>query len=201
MRMHKKVGFRFVVNMSACTVSDTERYIPLNEIFAMDLTILDSLNNFKMWESVVGAANELQKIIFVVRGSGEHDITGYGGNLVRFTASWADVMSALQDKSGVCCFTAASTDVDDFEVTHVVVPVCQKTFMYGGGDTQQTEQIECPYCTLSPFEVNEALRSEDERSTYYYITLEEADLLPWNQQNSDEYSTGSEDLDNNSPFR
>jgi hypothetical protein len=126
--MHKKFGCRFVVQKEIplslrFVVEDDKEYVRLTDGFALETLKLDECN-FKTWESVVGAANVVAKVIFVIRGA--NSITGYGGPSVMFKASWKQAMDALDDETGVCFFAGASTtDEHDFEITHVVAPFWQ----------------------------------------------------------------------------
>ena len=201
--MHQKFRLSFVVhNNEVANIDDDagtkDNYSKLDDKLSIDWRKFDAFASqggtllsvserpfngltFRRHDAVV-SANVLQKVVFVVRD--EDDITGYGGPLVTFTASWDDVMRALHDGSGVCCFTATSTELDDFEVTHVVVSLCNvsddtSTRLVRQRYTGSTNHSECPRCTQPTSEPSDALARADEplRWSYLPLTLDDVDLL------------------------
>jgi len=118
-RMHKQFELRFVHDIDKDVPPDDVNVMLTDEL-QLDMHELTNLK-FEEWETAVALANKMKKRIFVVRGRGS--VVGYGGPAVRARAKWDEVVTALRDKSGVCCFTAATSNDDSFDITHVAVPL------------------------------------------------------------------------------
>jgi len=119
--IHENFNSRFVDEVNASnTFKDSDEAVLLSETPQLSMTDLN-LQKLVTWETAYALSNVLQKRIFVVRGL--DNIRAYGSPGVISNVEWENVVDALGDSTGVCCFTPATSDNDNFDVTHVAVPL------------------------------------------------------------------------------
>lgn len=134
--MHARRPLRFVYDINQTLVPKRPQDVELSPNLRLDMRTLYCDTKLGAWETAYALSHVLEKRIFVVRGL--DNITGYGGTSVVSKAEWTDVVDALRLGTGVCCFTPATQDDDNFDVTHVIVPLY--TFR-GGGDATKNQHI------------------------------------------------------------
>ena len=132
------------------------------------------------WVNAVVFAHILGKTIFVVRGTA--NITAYSESEIRYNATWEDVMSSLRKKEGVCFFTRESTDENDFDVTHVVLPASpESTHAHNNtanaSSSSSSDAMTYTGSTSIPQWCGCASARPLQSCTWKVLTLEEADAL------------------------
>ena len=165
--IHKKCKLRFVYEVNASNTPKHNDAI-LSETLRLSMRGLRS-QKFVTWETAYALSNMLHKRIFVVRGL--DNIRAYGSPEVNAKVEWENVIDDLRDGSGVCCFTSATSDNDNFDVTHVAVPLwtSEKVSRGTGSSTCSKHTLDCTTTMLST--------SESGGDACIALTLEEADLL------------------------
>ena len=86
---------------------------------------------------------------------------------------WTDVVTALRDGSGVCCFTAATSNDNNFDITHVAVPLSSEPYR-GGKKVYECQNINNYGVVCNDIDV---AKTAIDMQGCTHVTLDEAECL------------------------